>query len=73
VDAATGNDKNEGGLGAIPCQTDKKGNNKLVAYASIFFNVGTFKEGIFLTTFYGLYFSHHFLHMLQITILYCMI
>ena len=34
VDAATGNEKNEGGLGAILCQTDQKGNNKVIAYAS---------------------------------------
>ncbi len=33
VDAATGNDKNEGGLGAV-CQTDQKGVNKVIAYAS---------------------------------------
>ena len=32
VDACTGNDKNEGGLGAILCQTDSKGNNKVIAY-----------------------------------------
>jgi hypothetical protein len=34
VGAATGNEKNEGGLGAILCQTDNKGNNKAMAYAS---------------------------------------
>ncbi len=34
-----------------------------------FFNVGPPKDSIFLTTFYGLYFSHQ-LHMLQITILF---
>ena len=34
VDAATGNEKHEGGLGAILCQTDVKGNNKVIAYAS---------------------------------------
>jgi hypothetical protein len=34
VDAATGNDKNEGGLGAILCQTDQASINKVIAYAS---------------------------------------
>jgi hypothetical protein len=33
VDAATGNDKNEGGLGAILCQTNQAGNNKVIVYA----------------------------------------
>jgi threonine/homoserine/homoserine lactone efflux protein len=33
----------------------------------LFFNVGTPKESIFLTTFFGLYFSHQ-THILQITI-----
>jgi hypothetical protein len=35
----------------------------------VFFYVGPLKESIFLTTFYGLNFSHQ-LHMLQITILF---
>jgi hypothetical protein len=39
---------------------------------SFFLNVGPLKEGIFLTTFYGLYFSHQ-LHMLQITIIFFLI
>jgi hypothetical protein len=34
VDSATGNVKYEGVLGAILCQTNKKGTNKVVAYAS---------------------------------------
>ena len=34
VDAATGNDKNKGGLGAILCQADMKGGHKVIAYAS---------------------------------------
>ena len=34
VDACTGNDKNMGGMGAILCQTDKKGNERVIAYAS---------------------------------------
>jgi hypothetical protein len=34
VDAATANDKNEGGLGGIFCQTNQKGDNKVIAYAS---------------------------------------
>ncbi len=34
MDAATGNDKNEGGLGAILCQTHQNGDNKFIAYAS---------------------------------------
>ena len=34
VDACTGNYKNMGGMGAILCQTDKKGNEKVIAYAS---------------------------------------
>ncbi len=34
VDTATGNEKNDGGLEAILCQTDQKGNNKVIAYAS---------------------------------------
>jgi hypothetical protein len=39
-------------------------------YIISFFYVGPPKESIFLTTFYDLYFSHQFLHMLQITILF---
>jgi hypothetical protein len=31
VDTATGNDKNVGGLGAILCQTDEKGHNKVIS------------------------------------------
>ncbi len=34
VDAATGNDKNEGGCGAILCQADEKGQLHVIAYAS---------------------------------------
>ena len=34
VDACTGNDKNMGGMGAILCQTDKNGKEKVIAYAS---------------------------------------
>ena len=34
VDASTGNDKTPGGLGAILCQTDEKGKNRVIAYAS---------------------------------------
>jgi hypothetical protein len=34
VDAVTGNDKNEGCLGAILCQTNQTGDNKVIAYAS---------------------------------------
>ena len=34
VDAATGNETNEGGLGAILCQTDEKGQQRVIAYAS---------------------------------------
>jgi hypothetical protein len=32
VDADTGNEENKGGLGAILCQTDSKGNTKVIAY-----------------------------------------
>ena len=35
----------------------------LLKYFFIFFNVCPLKEGIFLTTFYGLYFSHHYTHI----------
>ncbi len=34
VDAATGNDKNEGGCGAILCQADENGQLHVIAYAS---------------------------------------
>ena len=34
VDAATGNDKNEGGCGAILCQADEKGDLHVISYAS---------------------------------------
>ena len=34
VDACTGNDKDMGGMGAVLCQTDQKGNEKVIAYAS---------------------------------------
>ena len=34
VDACTENNKNMGGMGAILCQTDKKGNEKVMVYAS---------------------------------------
>jgi hypothetical protein len=34
VDAASGNDKNEGSLGAILCQADEKGELHVIAYAS---------------------------------------
>ncbi len=34
VDAATGNDVNDGGLGAILTQTDEKGKERVIAYAS---------------------------------------
>ncbi len=34
VDAATGNNKNEGGCGAILCQADEKGQLHVIAYAS---------------------------------------
>ena len=34
VDASTGNDKTPGGLVAILCQTDEKGKNRVIAYAS---------------------------------------
>ena len=34
VDESTGNDKTPGGLGAILCQTDEKGKNRVIAYAS---------------------------------------
>ena len=34
VDAASGNDKNEGGLGAVLCQADEKGELHVIAYAS---------------------------------------
>ena len=38
--------------------------------SKVFFNVGPSKESIFLTTIYGLYFSHHYtLDFLQITFL----
>jgi hypothetical protein len=42
---------------------------RVIGDRGVFFYVGPPKESIFLTTFYGLYFSHE-LHMLQITILY---
>ena len=34
VDAASGNDKNEGGLGSVLCQADDKGELHVIAYAS---------------------------------------
>jgi hypothetical protein len=34
VDATTGNEKNEGGLGAILYQTDQKGINKVIVFVS---------------------------------------
>ena len=34
VDAASGNDKNEGGLGAVLCQADPQGQLHVIAYAS---------------------------------------
>ena len=34
VDAASGNDKNEGGLGAVLCQADAQGQLHVIAYAS---------------------------------------
>jgi hypothetical protein len=34
IDTATGNDRNEGDLGAILCQTNQAGNNNVIAYAS---------------------------------------
>jgi len=34
VDAATGNDVNDGGLGANLTQTDEKGKERVIAYAS---------------------------------------
>ena len=34
VDAATGNETTEGGLGAILCQTDEKGHHRVIAYGS---------------------------------------
>jgi hypothetical protein len=35
VDAATGNDVNDGGLGAILTQTDEKGKERLILFAAI--------------------------------------
>ena len=34
MDASIGNDKTPGGLGAILCQTDEKGKNRVIAYTS---------------------------------------
>jgi hypothetical protein len=34
LDASTNNEKNEGGSGAIQCQTDSKGDDKVIAFAS---------------------------------------
>ena len=37
-------------------------NQSSVSFFIIFLNVGPPKESIFLTTIYGLYFSHHYIH-----------
>ena len=34
-------------------------------FTNSFFNVGPPKKGIFLTTIYGLYFSHHYIHIIN--------
>jgi hypothetical protein len=34
VDACTGNDKTIGGMGAILCQTDEQGKQRVISYAS---------------------------------------
>jgi hypothetical protein len=34
VDACTGNDKSNGGMGAIQCQTDEQGKQRVISYVS---------------------------------------